>query len=125
MVQARIYSIYYGAMPSASNQDKTAEKKMHSWRSCETSMPRPAALSSGSARATRAAIHGHGCLQRVAKHMRDGRELGLRLGLTDGEFAALHSLQRREYWNRVWVVQEASTVGVPREIWCGEKRVAF
>ncbi|KAI1867650.1 hypothetical protein JX265_007452 [Neoarthrinium moseri] len=47
------------------------------------------------------------------------------LELSPDECRALEDLREREYWRRVWIWQEASTPMVPRDIWCGDERIAF
>ncbi|KAK3317063.1 heterokaryon incompatibility protein-domain-containing protein [Apodospora peruviana] len=41
------------------------------------------------------------------------------------DIVALQCLQKRSWWRRVWVWQEATTPGVPEEFWCGDKRLDF
>ena len=46
--------------------------------------------------------------------------------LTPKEHSALRSFCRdREWWDRVWVWQEATTPNAPREYWCGGQRIRF
>ena len=61
----------------------------------------------------------------VAEELRNDDQFDLGLRISKGEIMALDCLRQREYWRRVWILQEASTTTVPREIWCGSRCVAF
>lgn len=47
------------------------------------------------------------------------------IALSPEHYQCLSALRKRKYWFRVWVLQEASTPGVPKIIWCGQDSVAL
>lgn len=51
----------------------------------------------------------------------DGRSFPV----SDAERLAIEHLTRREYWERSWIYQEATTPSVAREVWCGSKMIRF
>jgi hypothetical protein len=48
-----------------------------------------------------------------------------RTEIPDEVIEAIDCLSARDWWSRSWIVQEASTPDVPKEVWCGHKRVSW